>query len=232
MHACSGHEYPHPQGRACLQLIFDNLELWSGLVFSLHTPAIKRPQHIETVTTVAACHIPGPSPIFSDKARDDLAHVEKTLGFSPSSSIKRRQPLRFSPETQNLAKPCPVGERAATDHQTTTGATASHRSTAGDRVISPERRSRRVSIPSRRFLESSTIFLLDPATGEAPPSCLKAGRRRLKPPLATTNSAADHHVQASSDPPSCSAPVRLVVASSIAVADRRGAPSKINNGDF
>ncbi|CAN6901850.1 unnamed protein product, partial [Brassica oleracea] len=53
-------------------------------------------------------------------------------------------------ETQNLAKPCPVGERAA----------------AGDRVISPERRSRRVSIPSRRFLESSTIFLLDPATGE------------------------------------------------------------------
>ncbi|KAG5390252.1 hypothetical protein IGI04_031793, partial [Brassica rapa subsp. trilocularis] len=101
-----------------------------------------------------------------DKARDDLAHVEKTLGFSPSSSIKRRQPLRFSLETQNLAKPCPVGERAAAGHQTTTGATASHRSTAGDRVISPERRSRRVSIPSRRFLESSTIFLLDPATGE------------------------------------------------------------------
>ncbi|CAN6856545.1 unnamed protein product [Brassica oleracea] len=57
-----------------------------------------------------SCHIPGPSPIFSDKARDDLAHVEKTLGFSPSSSIKRRQPLRFFPETQNLAKPCPVGE--------------------------------------------------------------------------------------------------------------------------
>ncbi|KAF3556759.1 hypothetical protein F2Q69_00015309 [Brassica cretica] len=112
------------------------------------------------------CHIPGPSPIFSDKTRDDLAHVEKTLGFSPSSSIKRRQPLRFSPETQNLAKPCPVGERAAAGHQTITGATASHRSTAGDRVISPERRSRRVSIPSRRFLESSTIFLLDPATGE------------------------------------------------------------------
>ncbi|KAG5411282.1 hypothetical protein IGI04_007601 [Brassica rapa subsp. trilocularis] len=92
--------------------------------------------------------------------------VEKTLGFSPSSSIKRRQPLRFSPETQNLAKPCPVGERAAAGHQTTTGATASHRSTAGDRVISPERRSRRVLIPSHRFLESSTIFLLDPATGE------------------------------------------------------------------
>nr|VDD29423.1 unnamed protein product [Brassica oleracea] len=113
-----------------------------------------------------SCHIPGPSPIFSDKARDDLAHVEKTLGFSPSSSIKRRQPLRFFPETQNLAKPCPVGERAAAGHQTTTGATASHRSTAGDRVISPERRSRRVSIPSRRFLKSSTIFLLDPATGE------------------------------------------------------------------
>ncbi|CAN7043511.1 unnamed protein product [Brassica rapa subsp. trilocularis] len=113
-----------------------------------------------------SCHIPGPSPIFSDKARDDLAHVEKTLGFSPSSSIKRRQPLRFSPETQNLAKPCPVGERAAAGHQTTTGATASHRSTAGDRVISPERRSRRVLIPSHRFLESSTIFLLDPATGE------------------------------------------------------------------
>ncbi|CAN6886462.1 unnamed protein product [Brassica oleracea] len=77
-----------------------------------------------------------------------------------------RQPLRFSQETQNLAKPCPVGERAAAGHQTTTGATASHRSTAGDRVISPERRSRRVSIPSRRFLESSTIFLLDPATSE------------------------------------------------------------------
>ncbi|CAN7099669.1 unnamed protein product, partial [Brassica rapa subsp. narinosa] len=55
-------------------------------------------------------------------------------------------------------------ERAAAGHQTTTGATASHRSTAGDRVISPERRSRRVSIPSRRFLESSTLFLLDPAT--------------------------------------------------------------------
>ncbi|CAF2079437.1 unnamed protein product [Brassica napus] len=113
-----------------------------------------------------SCHIRGPSPIFSDKARDDFAHVEKTPGFSPSSSIKRRQPLRFSPETQNLAKPCPVGERAAAGHQTTTGVTASHRSTAGDRVISPERRSCRVSIPSRRFLESSTIFLLDPATGE------------------------------------------------------------------
>ena len=26
---------------ACLQRIFDNLELWSALVFSLHTPAIK-----------------------------------------------------------------------------------------------------------------------------------------------------------------------------------------------
>ncbi|KAF2578187.1 hypothetical protein F2Q68_00003314 [Brassica cretica] len=58
------------------------------------------------------------------------------------------------------------------------------------------------------------------------------GHRRLKPPLATTNSAADHHVQASSDPLLCSSPVRLVVASRIAVADRRGAPSKINDGDF
>ncbi|CAN7139368.1 unnamed protein product, partial [Brassica rapa subsp. narinosa] len=68
------------------------------------------------------------------------------------------------PETQNLAKPCPVGERAAAGHQTTTRATASHWGTAGDRAISPERRSRRVSIPSLRFLESSTLFLLDPAT--------------------------------------------------------------------
>ncbi|CAF2284744.1 unnamed protein product [Brassica napus] len=112
------------------------------------------------------CHIPGPSPIFSDKARDDLAHVEKTLGFSPSSSIKRRQPLRFSPETQNLAKPCPVGERAAASHQTTTEPLRVTESTARrpcnltGEEISP------CLIPSRRFLESSTLFLLDPATSE------------------------------------------------------------------
>ncbi|CAN6843088.1 unnamed protein product [Brassica oleracea] len=100
-----------------------------------------------------SCHIPGPSPIFNDKARNDLAHVEKTLGFSPSSSIKRRPPLGISPQSQNTAKPYPFGERAAAGHLTSTGATTSHRSTAGDRVISPERRSRRVSIPYRRFLD-------------------------------------------------------------------------------
>ncbi|KAF3543234.1 hypothetical protein DY000_02009632 [Brassica cretica] len=50
--------------------------------------------------------------------------------------------------------PYPFGERAAAGHLTSTGATASHRSTAGDRVISPERRSRHVSIPYRRFLDS------------------------------------------------------------------------------
>ncbi|CAF2321452.1 unnamed protein product, partial [Brassica rapa] len=59
-------------------------------------------------------------------------------------------------ETQNLAKPCPVGERAAAGHQSSTDHC----------VASPERRSRRVPVPSRRFLESSTIFLLDPAIGE------------------------------------------------------------------
>ena len=101
-------------------------------------------------------NIPGPSPIFNDKARDDLAHVEKTLRFSPSSSIKRKQPLGISLQRQNAAKPCPVGERAADGHQTSTD----------HRVASPERRSCRVSIPSRRFLESSTLFLLDPATSE------------------------------------------------------------------
>ena len=105
---------------------------------------------------VVTCHIPGPSPIFYDKARDDLAHVEKTLGVSLSSSIKRRQPLGISPQSQNTAKLCPLGERAAADHQTSTDR----------RVASPERRSRRVSIPSRRFLEASTLFLLDPATSE------------------------------------------------------------------
>ncbi|KAF3543233.1 hypothetical protein DY000_02009631 [Brassica cretica] len=103
-----------------------------------------------------SCHIPDPSPIFYDKVCDDLAHVEKTLGFFTSSSIKIRQPLGISPHSQNTAKPCPFGERAAAGHQTSTDR----------RVASPERRSHRVSIPSRRFLESPTLFLLDPATIE------------------------------------------------------------------
>ena len=77
-----------------------------------------------------------------------------------------QQPLGISLQRKNVAEPSPTKERVAVDRGEATGATASHRSTAGDRVISPERRSRRVSIPSRRFLESSTIFLLDPATGE------------------------------------------------------------------
>ncbi|KAG5378222.1 hypothetical protein IGI04_026064 [Brassica rapa subsp. trilocularis] len=92
--------------------------------------------------------------------------VESSRSLVTSRARAQFLITRFSPETQNLAKPCPFGERAAAGHQTTTGATASHRSTAGDRVISPERRSRRVLIPSRRFLESSTLFLLDPATSE------------------------------------------------------------------
>ncbi|KAF3573612.1 hypothetical protein F2Q69_00058735 [Brassica cretica] len=106
--------------------------------------------------TMFVTYIPNPSPIFNVKIRDDLAHVEKIIGFFPSSSIKGAQPLRFSPETQNLAKPCPSEKRAAADHQTSTD----------HRVASPERRSRRVPVPSRHFLEYSTLFLLDPSTSE------------------------------------------------------------------
>lgn len=112
------------------------------------------------------CHIPGPGPIVNDEPRDVMAHVDKTLGFSPSSSIKRRQPLGISLQRENTAEPCPTEERAAVDREEAIGATASHRSTAGNRVIPPERRSRRVSVPSRRFLESSALFLLDPATSK------------------------------------------------------------------
>ena len=78
-----------------------------------------------------------------------------------------QQPLGISLQRKNVAEPSPTKERVAVDRGEATGATASHRSTAGDRVISPERRSRRVSIPSRRFLESYTLFLLDPATSES-----------------------------------------------------------------
>ena len=66
---------------------------------------------------------PGLEPNFNDKTRDNLAHVEKTLGFSPSPSIKRRQPLRFSLETQNVAEPCPTKERVAIDGGEDTGVT-------------------------------------------------------------------------------------------------------------
>ncbi|CAG7894507.1 unnamed protein product, partial [Brassica rapa] len=80
--------------------------------------------------------------IFNDKAHDDLVHLEKILMFSPFSFIKRRQSLDISLQIQNTAKPCPVGERAAAGHQTSTD----------HRVASPERSSCSVSIPSRRFL--------------------------------------------------------------------------------
>ncbi|KAF2543589.1 hypothetical protein F2Q70_00036294 [Brassica cretica] len=53
-------------------------------------------------------------------------------------------------ETQNTTKPCPIRKIAAADHC----------------IAAPERRSRRVSDPSGCFLESSTLFLLDPATSE------------------------------------------------------------------
>ena len=43
-----------------------------------------------------SCHIAGPNLIFNEEACDGMAHVEKTLGFSPSSSIKRRQTLGIS----------------------------------------------------------------------------------------------------------------------------------------
>ncbi|KAL0734147.1 hypothetical protein Bca4012_010357 [Brassica carinata] len=102
-----------------------------------------------------SCHILGPGPNDNKEARDVMAHVEKTLRFSPFSSSKRRQPLRFSPETQNAAKPCPVGEIAPAGHQTS----------SDHCVASPERRSRRVSIPSRLLLKSSSLFFFDPATG-------------------------------------------------------------------
>lgn len=85
-----------------------------------------------------------------------MAHVEKILGFSTSSSITTRQPLGASLQRENTAKPCSVGEWAA----------ASHQSSTDHRVASPERRSRRVSIPSRRFLKSSAPFLLNPAISE------------------------------------------------------------------
>ncbi|KAL0697056.1 hypothetical protein Bca4012_064236 [Brassica carinata] len=76
------------------------------------------------------CHIPDPGPIISEEARDVIAHVEKTIGFSLSSSLKRRHPLGKSVQRQNTSKPCPIGERAAASYQTSTD----------HRVASPERR--------------------------------------------------------------------------------------------
>lgn len=98
----------------------------------------------------AHCHISGPGPNINEDARDVMVHVEKTVGFFFSSSIERRQPLDISLQSQksNTMKLCPVGEKAAADHQTSTD----------HRVASPEKRSRRVLVPFRRFFWIFFLF--------------------------------------------------------------------------
>ena len=61
----------------------------------------------ELMKSEDVCHIPGLWPIFNDKVCNDLIHFDKILGFSLSSSIKRRQPLRFSPVTKKLSEALP-----------------------------------------------------------------------------------------------------------------------------
>ncbi|KAJ4894622.1 hypothetical protein Rs2_21416 [Raphanus sativus] len=105
-------------------------------------------------------------PTPNKEARNVMVHVDKILGFFPSSFIKKRHSLGISLQRQNAAEPCPTEERVAVDGEEVTRATTSRSSTAIDQVISPEGRSHRVSVPSRHFLESSTLFLLDPETSE------------------------------------------------------------------